>query len=160
MQIEKYSFGTGDRFGKEGLAQLSAIMEINRLGIPVVPVWNKSNREHSIIGSMPADVKNEALEAVNAAKYKNSYYVDADHINLDTVDKFIASSNFFTIDVAHFIGMKPEQDAVREFTSRYSKYIGAISVPGMKKELHVTESFLSNLASNYLMALDQVRKIY
>ena len=56
MKIEKYSFGTGDRFGKDGLAQLQAIQEINRLGIPVVPVWNKSNREHSIIHSSPADV--------------------------------------------------------------------------------------------------------
>jgi len=69
MQLEKYSFGTGDRFGRQGLAQLNAIMEINRLGVPVVPVWNKSNREHTIIGSKPADVKAEAIaqQAVIAA---------------------------------------------------------------------------------------------
>ena len=70
MQIEKYSFGTGDRFGKEGLAQLQAIQEINRLGIPVVPVWNKSNREHSIIHSSPADVKQEAIAAVSASGFR------------------------------------------------------------------------------------------
>jgi hypothetical protein len=160
MQIEKYSFGTGDRFGKEGGAQLEAIMEINRLGIPVVPVWNKSNREHSIIGSIPADVKNEAIEAVKAKKYSGSYYIDADHINLDTVDKFIVSSNFFTIDVAHFIGMKPEKDAVDDFTGRYQHYLGEMVIPGIRKNLNVTGSFLSGLAENYLIALDAVSKIY
>jgi hypothetical protein len=35
MLIEKYSFGTGDRFGKEGKAQLAAIQEINKLGFNV-----------------------------------------------------------------------------------------------------------------------------
>ena len=142
MQLEKYSFGTGDRFGKEGIAQLEAIMEINRLGVPVVPVWNKSNREHAIIGSIPADVKNEALEAVRTCKYSGSYYVDADHINLDTVDRFIASSNFFTIDVAHYIGMKPGNDAVKEFTGRYEKYLGEMTIPGIARKLPVTNHSL------------------
>jgi hypothetical protein len=160
MQIEKYSFGTGDRFGKEGCAQLEAIMEINRLGVPVVPVWNKSNREHTIIGSIPADVKNEAVSSVSKCKYSGSFYVDADHINLDTVDKFISSSNFFTLDVAHYIGMEPGQDEISDFSARYRKYLGDISIPGIDKTLHVSEEFLRDLASNYLIALEEVRKIY
>jgi len=160
MQIEKYSFGTGDRFGKEGTAQLSAIMEINNLGIPVVPVWNKSNREHSIIGSLPADVKNEAARAVKAAGYSGSYYVDADHINIDTVDKFMAASNFFTIDVAHYIGMKPDPDDVAGFATRFKGYQGKFFIPGIARPFEVTAAFLENLALNYLIALDEVRKIY
>ena len=64
MLIEKYSFGTGDRFGKEGKAQLKAIQEINKLGFNVVPVWNKSNREHTIVKTSPDDVALEAAEAV------------------------------------------------------------------------------------------------
>lgn len=160
MLIEKYSFGTGDRFGKEGLAQLRAVMEMNRLGIPIVPVWNKSNREHSIIGSLPVDVKNEAIQAVNTAGYLGSYYIDADHINMDTVDKFVAASNFFTIDVAHFIGMQSEPGAVADFKERYSKYIGNVTVPGITRPFYVTGEFLEKLGSNYLVALDEVRKIY
>ena len=31
MNLEKYSFGMGDRFGNEGTAQLQAIQEINNL---------------------------------------------------------------------------------------------------------------------------------
>lgn len=160
MQIEKYSFGTGDRFGREGKAQLEAIMEMNKLGVPVVPVWNKSNREHSIIGSVPQDVKDEALKAVEACQYKGSFYIDADHINLDTVDRFIASSNFFTIDVAHFIGMKAEDNEVKDFTGRYQKYTGSMRIPGIEKELSVNSAFLTGLAENYLVALHAVKKIY
>ena len=104
MKLEKYSFGMGDRFGKEGTAQLQAIQEINNLGVEVVPVWNKSNREHTIIGSSPAMVRREAIDAVAACRYKGKYYTDADHINSDTVDRFIDSHDFFTLDVAHFIG--------------------------------------------------------
>jgi hypothetical protein len=160
MKIEKYSFGTGDRFGKEGKAQLAALQEINRLGIQVVPVWNKSNREHSIIHSEPGDVKTEATAAVEENKYKGNYYIDADHINLETVDRFMDSSNFFTIDVAHFIGSKPAPDAVRNFTTRYGKYLGNITIPGIDKKLVVTGDFLSTLAENYLVAIDEVTKIY
>lgn len=160
MHIEKFSFGTGDRFGKEGLAQLSAIQEINRSGIPVVPVWNKSNREHAIIGSKPADVKSEAAAAVAEGRFTGKYYVDADHINLDTVDKFIDSSNFFTIDVAHFIGRKPTQDSITDFLTRYRKYLGSMSIPGIPQKLKVTADFLTGLAENYLVAMEEVRKIY
>ncbi len=160
MKIEKFSFGTGDRFGKEGLAQLQAIQEINKLGVPVVPVWNKSNREHSIIHSSPTDVIKEAVAAVAANGYTGSYYIDADHINLSTVDRFIESSNFFTIDVASFIGIKPKQSEVDDFINRYRKYLGSLIIPGIEKKLTVTREFLSSLAGNYLVAVDEVSRIY
>src|ERR1700745_131922 len=104
MQIEKYSIGIGDRFGKEGLAQLRAVQQAEKAGAVVVPVWNKSFREHSIIGTRPDDVRAEADAAVKAGGGKHGYYVDADHIGLKTVDGFLNASNFFTLDVADFIG--------------------------------------------------------
>jgi hypothetical protein len=79
VEIEKYSFGTGDRFGKEGRAQLEAIQGISRQGFKIAPVWNKSNREHSIIGSAPGDVKAEAAAVVAANRYTGNYYIDACH---------------------------------------------------------------------------------
>jgi hypothetical protein len=160
MHIEKYSFGTGDRFGKEGSAQLAALLEINRLGVPVAPVWNKSNREHAIIHTVPEDVKKEAVTAVAAAGYNGNYYIDADHINLDTVDKFMAASNFFTIDVAHFIGKKANPEAVHDFAKRHERYIGELTIPGIGRKLMVNHDFLINLAENYLVAIQEVRKIY
>ncbi|MBO7423506.1 MAG: hypothetical protein J6T99_09010, partial [Oscillospiraceae bacterium] len=105
MKIGKYSFGTGDRFAHEGVNQLKALIEAEKLfGVHFVPVWNKSNREHDIIGTEPLSTRQEADAAVKALNYQGQYFVDADHINLKNVDRFIEHSDFFTIDVADYIG--------------------------------------------------------
>ena len=105
MTIGKYSFGVGDRFAHEGINQLKALIEAEeRFGVHFVPVWNKSNREHQIVGTEPIETRREADAAVKALNYKGQYFVDADHINLTNVDRFIDSSDFFTIDVADYIG--------------------------------------------------------
>ncbi|MDR1675119.1 MAG: tagaturonate epimerase family protein, partial [Tannerella sp.] len=101
METGKYSFGTGDRFARQGEAQLTALIEASKLlGQEIVPVWNKSNREHTIVHSTPADTRAEADAAVKALGYAGAYFVDADHINLSNVDRFIDHSDFFTLDVA------------------------------------------------------------
>ncbi len=105
MTIGKYSFGVGDRFAREGVNQLKALIEAEeRFGVHFEPVWNKSNREHQIIGTEPGETRKEADAAVKALGYKGQYFVDADHINLGNVDRFIEASDFFTIDVADYIG--------------------------------------------------------
>lgn len=107
MTIGKYSFGIGDRFAHEGINQLKALIEAEKqFGVHFVPVWNKSNREHQIVGTEPMAVRQEADSAVAALGYKDQYFVDADHINLGNVDRFIEASDFFTIDVADYIGKK------------------------------------------------------
>ena len=105
MKISKYSFGIGDRFAHEGVNQLKALVAAEkRFGVHFTPVWNKSNREHTIIGTEPASTRAEADAAVKALGYTGQYFVDADHINLNNVDRFIEASDFFTIDVADYIG--------------------------------------------------------
>jgi tagaturonate epimerase len=160
MHIEKYSFGIGDRFGKEGRYQLEAIQEINKLGIPVVPVWNKSYREHSIVKTTHAAVENEAKDAVVNNDWKGNYYVDADHIGLSIVDEFIDYSNFFTIDVAHFIGQPAKDDDKESFVERYRKYTGKLVIPGIDEVFDVSEKFLKEVADKYLLAIQEVKKIY
>ena len=77
--LGKYSFGIGDRFSHEGKAQLSALIEgAGKFPFEFVPVWNKSNREHQIIGTEPSDTRREADEAVKALGYGKSYFVDAE----------------------------------------------------------------------------------
>lgn len=105
MEIGKYSFGIGDRFAHEGVNQLKALIQAEeQFGVHFVPVWNKSNREHQIVGTEPGETRQEADAAVAALGYKDQYFVDADHINLNNVDRFIDASDFFTIDVADYIG--------------------------------------------------------
>ena len=53
LTLEKFSFGVGDRFAHQAAAQLQAFILARQAGAEVVPVWNKSNREHTFIGSEP-----------------------------------------------------------------------------------------------------------
>jgi hypothetical protein len=130
-KLGKYSIGMGDRFGHQGSAQLAAIIEAGKKGIDITPVWNKSNREHMIIGTEPGDVRKEADEVTRIAGFNIRYFVDADHINLDNVVRFIESSDFFTIDVASYIGKKTDEDSIRKFVSGCSKYTGELKIEGI-----------------------------
>ena len=96
-------------------AQLKALQCAKNEGVSIVPVWNKSKREHSLIGSNPIDARTEADNAVKELGWKDSYYIDADHIGINTVDDFIKHCNFFTIDVADFIGQPPSEEMIKEF---------------------------------------------
>ena len=87
--LPRFSFGVGDRFAHEAEAQLAAFEQLAAAGVVVAPVWNKSNREHSFIGSEPASVQVAAAAAVAARKWPHQWFVDADHIRLDTVDRFL-----------------------------------------------------------------------
>lgn len=54
LKLSKFSIGTGDRFAHQAKRQLQACVQALRNGVEVIPVWNKSNREHTIIGSEPS----------------------------------------------------------------------------------------------------------
>jgi hypothetical protein len=94
MKISKFSFGIGDRFARQGIAQLKAFEKANAAGTGITPVWNKSFREHKTVGSEHRSVREEADHAVRTLQWKHPYLVDADHINLKTVDGFIDYSDF------------------------------------------------------------------
>jgi hypothetical protein len=160
MNIEKYSIGTGDRFAHQGKAQLAAIIKAKKQGCDIVPVWNKSNREHSIIGTKPADLRAEADAAVKALGWKDSYYVDADHINLSTVDSFIEPSNFFTLDVADYIGQKCEQKDFNAFIAQNKKFLGTLSIPGIDEKFNITQSDLENIGAKFLLAVKKAGEIF
>ena len=160
MILEKYSFGVGDRFGHQGKAQLQAIIRAKERGVDIVPVWNKSHREHTIIGTWPGDVRMEADEAVRALGWNGSYYVDADHIGLKNVDLFIDSSDFFTLDVADFIGQAAEKDQVSAFVSKYKKYVGSLMIPGIGEGLRIDEKQIETIGRKFLLAVKEAGKIY
>ncbi len=160
MQLGKYSLGIGDRFSHQGVAQLRAIMKANRAGVDVSPVWNKSNREHTYVHSHPADVRQEADAAVAKLGFTGKYFVDADHINLGTVAPFVGTADFFTLDVASFIGKESPVEAVNAFVASCSKYIGKLTIPGIDHPIEVTEELLVKIAGKFLAATQQASEIY
>jgi hypothetical protein len=159
-KLGRYSFGIGDRFGLQGRAQLSAIVEAERNGIEITPVWNKSNREHQIIGTQPDDVRKEADSATREAGFTKQYFVDADHINFETVDRFIETSDFFTIDVASFIGKKADQSELNGFIRSVRGYNGLLDVPGIEKKMVYSIQELQGIVDNYLFAAKRAGEIY
>lgn len=160
MNLGKYSIGVGDRFTHQGKAQLSAIMKANEKGLEITPVWNKSNREHIYVGTVPADTRKEADEAVKALNYKGAYFVDADHINLDTVSKYVDMSDFFTLDVAAFIGKESSKEDIEAFVASCEKYTGQLQIPGIQKPLVITKQLLHDIADKFLAATQQASEIY
>jgi len=158
--LGKYSFGLGDRFGHQGSAQLKAIMAAYEKGIDITPVWNKSNREHIIIGTQPSDVRTEADTVTRSAGFKRPYFVDADHINLENVDRFIGCSDFFTIDVASYIGKKANKDEINEFMIRAERYSGELNIAGPKLTLETSKSQIRQIAEKYLFAAKKAQEIY
>ncbi|MDR1455827.1 MAG: tagaturonate epimerase family protein [Tannerella sp.] len=160
MEIGKYSFGTGDRFACQGEAQLTALIEAGKaLGQEIVPVWNKSNREHAIVHSTPADTRREADAAVKALGYTGAYFVDADHINLSNVDKFIDHSDFFTLDVADYIGKQAAPADLDAFVVKNRKYAGKLHIPGIAAPFDVPETLLQDIAAKFLYAVQEAGKI-
>ena len=57
LRLEHYTFGVGDRFAHQAKAQLRAFTLAAQAGVEIIPVWNKSNREHMIVGSKPGSVR-------------------------------------------------------------------------------------------------------
>jgi hypothetical protein len=160
MNLPKYSMGIGDRFARQGRAQLAAFVKARQQGVDVAPVWNKSNREHNIVHSEPDSVRAEADGAVKALGWKGAYFVDADHIGLKTVDRFLSPSDFFTIDVADYIGKPADDDAVRTFVVSNVKYAGSLRVPGIDAALDVTAGRIEWIARKYLYAVQEAGKVY
>ncbi|MEN6308497.1 MAG: tagaturonate epimerase family protein [Anaerohalosphaeraceae bacterium] len=160
MKIEKYSFGVGDRFCRQGKAQLQAIIQARQAGVEIVPVWNKSFREHSIIGTNPVDTRREADHAVKQKNWQGGYYVDADHIHLKNVDGFIETSNFFTLDVAEGIGKPAEPQAFQQFITDCKPYMGSLRIAGIEESFLITADLLTAIGEKYLSAVQQAGQIY
>ncbi len=160
MKLGKFSIGIGDRFSHQGKAQLRAIMKANETGLEINPVWNKSNREHIYIGSQPVDTRKEADDAVKALNFDGQYFVDADHINLKTVAPYVKVSDFFTLDVASFIGKESTAEAIDAFIASCEEYMGDLQLPGMAQPLVVTREILESIAHKFLAATQQASEIY
>jgi tagaturonate epimerase len=160
LTLGKYSFGVGDRFAHQARAQLRACMLAAEQGIEVIPVWNKSHREHTTIGSEPDSVRAAADAAVQELGWRKPYHVDADHIRLETVDRFLASSDFYTIDVADAIGQPATPAKVKAFADRHAELVGRVEIPGIDQPFQTTRADVERWAGKYLRAVLEAGVLY
>jgi hypothetical protein len=160
LPLEKYSIGVGDRFGLQAQAQLRACMLAADDGLRIVPVWNKSHREHVIIGSDPAATRHAADAAVKVLGWQFPYHLDADHVRLDTVDRFIPVSDYFTLDVGDAIGRTTSNANFTKFIQHHSELVGPVLVPGIEEPLRADERRLRSTLEKYLPAVLEAATIY
>jgi hypothetical protein len=158
MKLPTYTLGIGDRFGHQGKAQLRALQKAVAHGVEVSPVWNKSNREHNLIGTEPSSLRAEADEAVASLGWKAPYFVDADHINLKTVDRFLEASDFFTIDVADSIGKEPDPAAVERLVAKHAG--DPIDYPGLSAPILRGREQITAAAAKFLSAMQEAGEVY
>ena len=160
LTLPRFTFGVGDRFAHQAEAQLAAFERLAADGVIVSPVWNKSNREHSFIGSEPASVRDAASAAVAARKWPHPWFVDADHIRLETVDRFLDSSDFFTIDVADSIGKPASEADVAAFLSRHPELRAPLTIPGIAAPVPLSAQTSGTVAQSYLLACREAGEIF
>jgi hypothetical protein len=160
MRLGKYSFGVGDRFAHQARAQLRACMMAAAQGVDVIPVWNKSHREHITIGSAPSSVRAAAEMAVRDLDWNKPFHVDADHIRLATVDAFIDTSDFYTLDVADAIGQPAKPEDVEAFLDRHPELVGRLEIPGIAEPFQTKRADIQRIAQKYLAAVKEAGELY
>ncbi len=153
--------GIGDRFGQQGRAQLEAFRLLNlNEKVLAAPVWNKSNREHNTVGTLPDTVRQEADAAVKSCGWDEAYFVDADHINLKNVAPFIKSSDFFTLDVADFIGETMDEGEIYGFLARHNDLVGTHTIEGIADPVTLTRHQAAEYLRSTLFAIRQAGRIF
>jgi hypothetical protein len=160
IELPKFSIGVGDRFAHQAKAQLQACVLTALAGVTVIPVWNKSNREHLIIGSEPSATRTAADKAVAELDWKAAYFLDADHVNLTTYERFVAPCDFFTMDVADNIGKKFDEQDIAHFLDRHPELIGEVRVPQIDMPFQIDRAFAERTAKQFLAAVKQAGEIY
>jgi hypothetical protein len=160
LKLPKYSVGVGDRFAHQAKAQLAACIKAEQDGIVVVPVWNKSNREHTIIGTEPSQTRAAADAAVKELGWKHPYFLDADHITLKTVPRFLQPCDFFTLDVAEEIGKPAKPADVEAFVKRHPELVGTVTIPHIVEPFKTDVAFVTAVANKFLAAVQDAGVIY
>lgn len=160
LLLPRFSLGVGDRFAHQARPQLAACLLAREHGVEVTPVWNKSNREHLIIGSDPSQTRQAAAAAVRDLAFTGPFFLDADHISRSTVDRFLEPCDFFTLDVADWIGKPADPADVDAFLARHPELIGTVRIPSIAEPFITDQAFVREVANTFLAAVKQAGSLF
>jgi hypothetical protein len=76
------------------------------------------------------------------------------------VERFLAPCDFYTIDVADFIGQKAEQSEIDAFVARQQSLAGTITLDGIDEPLEITSALLRQTAEKFLAAVQHAGLVY
>jgi hypothetical protein len=92
--------------------------------------------------------------------WEHPYFVDADHVTAETVERFLVPCDFFTIDVAGTIGRPAQPGAVAEFLGRHPELTGRLRIPGLAEPILMSPTQAQVTAGHYLEAVAEAARIY
>lgn len=105
-------------------------------------------------------VREAAEAAVRELGWAGPFHVDADHITLQTVDGFLESSDYYTLDVASAIGQPARGAEVDAFLARHGEIRQPVDLPGLAAPLHISLAAAAQTAGKYLFAVAEAGRIY
>ena len=79
---------------------------------------------------------------------------------METVDRFLDSSDFFTIDVADSIGQIASQESIQRFLKNHPELFGNLHIDGIADSIFLSGDSLTRIAAKYLAATQEAGRIY
>ena len=101
-----------------------------------------------------------AAAATKACGWDRPYLVDADHISLATVDRFLDACDFFTIDVADAIGQAAADAESAAYLAAMQRFVGHWRIAGVAEPLEITPKLLREFTARYLVAVAEAGRVY
>jgi hypothetical protein len=92
--------------------------------------------------------------------WSKPFFLDADHINLKTVHRFMDPCDFFTLDVADMIGQPAKPEDVVAFLNAHNELMGTVTIPGIDQPFHPDRIFVESVANKFLAAVQHGGEIY
>ncbi len=86
--------------------------------------------------------------------------VEADHIGLKTVDRFMTSCDFLPMDVADYINQPADAGAVAAFVARHPELVGEVTIAGIARPFDISANEVTRIAGKYLLAVQEAAKVY
>jgi hypothetical protein len=76
------------------------------------------------------------------------------------VDSFIDHSDFFTLDVADYIGGEVSQEEIDKFIEISARFVGNLVIPGIDEPFLITKDDLEKIGKQFLGAVKEAAGIY
>jgi hypothetical protein len=77
-----------------------------------------------------------------------------------TVDRYLDSCDFYTIDVAEFIGKEPTPPSLDRFVASHKELVGKIEIAGFSEKIEITMDVLHKTARKFLFAVQEASRVY
>ncbi len=160
LKIAQYSLGVGDRFAHQAQAQLRACQRAAERGVEVIPVWNKSNREHTIIGSEPASVRAAADAAVQAlgGHGPTTWMPTTSGWTRWTASWPPRISSPLTWRISS--ASRPPRNRSSAFADRHPELAGRIEIAGIAEPFPGSRAEVERVAGKFLLAVQEAGKVY